>query len=396
MARYFRLWLAVVLATLVGAVVFNYRVDPYGLYQDYGEGDWKPHAVRQGALVKTYRVLGAQARTLVLGNSRAEVGFDPDDPAWPRAMRPVYNLALPGATTQTTRHLFEHVLQAHPPEAVVLGVDMVNFLLSPDARWGESAEVKRMLSSADTFGRWRAWLHDHATTLASLDAVIHSLDTLRVRGQSGIAHLTPAGFNPMLDYQNYVRSNGYYPLFHQKDLENLRSLRRRPANLFTGGTRTSPAFEDVKAILEKARTRNIPVRVVIYPYHAHLLEIFRIAGLWPLFEDWKRALTRLVHAHGGEGASLWDFSGHHAYALEPAPGPGDVQTEVRWYWEPGHFKKSLGHLVLNRMFAPAMPGPGVMLTPDNIESHLDSLRQAARVYQQHLPKQVHDLEKLPR
>lgn len=395
-ARYFRLWFAAWFVMLLAAVAFNYRVDPYGLYHDYGEGDWKPHAPTQGALVKTYRVMEADARTLVLGNSRAEVGFDPDDPAWPLALRPVYNLAVPGSSMRTVRRLFEHALLAHPPEAVLLGVDFMNFLLPPDARGHDFPEVSRMLSSGDAPRRWLAWLRDGATTLASLDALIHSLDTLRVRGQPGVAHLTRAGFNPLRDYEASVGRDGYYPLFRQKDLENLHGLRQWPANLYARGTKTSHAFEDVRAMLEQARSRNMRVWIVIYPYHAHLLESIRMTGLWPLFEEWKRALTRLVAAEGGHGAVLWDFSGHHVYALEPAPGPGDRHAGMRWYWESGHFKKELGHQILSRLFGAATAAPGVILTPANIESHLDRLRQASMTYRRHLPDQVRDLERLVR
>ncbi|HRH80785.1 MAG TPA: hypothetical protein PLW81_07055 [Thiobacillaceae bacterium] len=394
MAHYFRIWSVTLLVMLLATAAVNYWADPYGLYRDYGDGEWKPHAATQGALIKPYRVLEAKAQVLVLGNSRAEVGFDPDDPAWPEEFKPVYNLALPGTATRTTRRLFEHALTAHPPQAILLGVDFMDFLLPRNARGRDPAEVRRMLSSGDVPQRWLTRLHDAAATLASLDALIHSLDTLRSKGRHGIPHLTLAGFNPMHDYQVLARNEGYFALFRQRDAENLRAYRQRPANIHTKGTGSSPAFEDIRAILDNARAHGIQVWVVIYPYHAHLLEIFRIAGLWPLFEDWKRELTHLVALSGRGHAVLWDFSGHHVYAREAVPVPADRATEVRWYWEAGHFKKELGHIVLRSILEPGQQGPGAILTPGNIESHLDHLRQAAESYQRDLPALVRELEKL--
>ena len=119
MASYLRLWSFALLATLAAALALNYWVDPYGLYRTYRDGEWKPHAATQGALIKPYQVLMAQPRTLVLGNSRAEIGFDPDDMAWPQAFRPVYNLALPGSGTRTASRLLDHVLAANSPQLVL-------------------------------------------------------------------------------------------------------------------------------------------------------------------------------------------------------------------------------------------------------------------------------------
>jgi hypothetical protein len=399
MANYLRRWILTLLGLLLAAVGFNYAVDPYGLYRSGREGDWKPHATTQGDLVKPYLVLKHPPRTLILGNSRAEVGFDPRDTAWPEARRPVFNLALPGTGTRVARRLFEHALAAHPPESVVLGVDFMDFLVTPDAKGGDPAMTRRLLNesaSSPDPRRGLQMLHDGAATLASLDALLHSLDTLRVRGRPGVAHLTPDGFNPMHDYEQIAASEGYFNLFRQRDTENLRAYQRRPKNLYTRGTHTSPAFEDVMAILDSARARGIPVRVVIYPYHAHLLEILRITGCWELFEEWKRELAHRVASHGRDGAMLWDFSGYHRYAREVVPERGDRKTRVRWYWEAGHFKKELGHQVLERLFGAGDPEFGVMLTPDNVEAHLQAISLAGETYRQERPETVASLERLAR
>jgi hypothetical protein len=376
----------------------NYAVDPYGLYRTPGEGDWKPHAATQGELVKPYLVLEHPPRTLILGNSRAEVGFDPCDEAWPQAYRPVFNLALPGTGTRVARRLFEHVLAARPPGFVVLGVDFMDFLVTPDAKGGDPAMTRRLLNVSRPGPDLRhslQRLHDAAATIASLDALLHSLDTLRVRGRPGIAHLTPDGFNPMHDYERIAAGEGYFNLFRQRDLENLRAYQRRSKNLYTRGSHSSPAFEDVMAILDDARAHGIPVRVVIYPYHAHLLEILRITGCWELFEQWKRELVHRVASRGGR-AELWDFSGYHRYAREDVPRPDDRKTKVHWYWEAGHFKKELGHQLLGRLFGADDPEFGVPLTPGNVEVHLAAIRLAGQAYRRERPEVVASLERLAR
>ncbi len=385
MTAYFRLWSALALLLLLLAVALNYFVDPYGLYRPEKEGEWKPHAGVQGELAKTYQVLRQPLGTLILGNSRAEVGFDPQDTVWSEAARPVFNLGIPGKGPRAARRLFEHVLAYQPPRSLILGVDFLDFPVEPQARdSAEPALASRLLRSPDgspNSGRWLQVLHDRAATLASLDAVIHSLNTVRQWDQAGTPHLTQEGFNPMHDYRRMAEVEGYFNLFRQRDKEYARSLARKPRNLFLAGTRTSFDFEDVNSILNQARARHIPVHVVIYPYHAHLLESMRMLGYWELFEDWKRELVRLAGAQG-QDVRLWDFSGYHDYATEAAPKAGDRKTEVRWYWEAGHFQKELGRLILERIQGGGDPGFGQLLMAANLEEHLGRIREDGRRYRQ--------------
>lgn len=371
------LWVTV-LGMLAIAMGINWSVDPYGLYRPHEANDWKPHAATQGSLVKPYQVLRQSPRTLILGNSRAEVGFDPEDGAWPQQLKPVYNLALPGTGVRVERRLFEHAIYNRQLKSVLLGVDFMDFLMSADAVITEPDLARRLLVAANGKPNSTRWLHmlqDGAVTLASLDALLNSIDTIRQKGRSGVAHLTPAGFNPMHDYEVIARNEGYYNLFRQRDVENLRAYQRRPRNLYLKGTASSPAFDDISAILHLAREHGIQVQVVIYPYHAHLLEIFRLAGFWELFEDWKRELVHRVTLEGRGHAVLWDFSGYHAYAREAIPAPLDRKTRVKWYWEAGHFKKELGSEILKRLAGKGDHSFGVVLTPENFEQQLELVRR---------------------
>ena len=397
MATYLRVWFLALLILLIGAMTLNYWVDPYGLYRSYSDGDWKPHGATQGELVKPYQVLKHSPRTLILGNSRAEVGFDPEDAAWPESVQPIYNLALPGTGTRVARRLLEHVLAAHSPQTIVLGVDFMDFLVSPDVNKWEPEINKRLLITPDrqiNNGRWFQMMLDGAVTLASLDAVMHSIDTVRVHGKSEVAHLTAAGFNPMHDYSRIARNEGYFNLFRQRDIENIRAYQKRPKNLFSRGTHTSPAFEDVTAILDVARAHGVQVEVVIYPYHANLLEIFRISNCWDLFEGWKRELAHRIAAHNPVQATLWDFSGYHHFARETVPLADDKQTVVHYYWEAGHFKKELGHQILARLSGQGEPTFGMALTPANVNAHLLTIRQDGMKYRLERSVDITQLEEL--
>jgi len=71
---------------------------------------------------------------------------------------------------------------------------------------------------------------------------------------------------------------------------------------------------------------------------------------------------------------LWDFSGCHSVTIEDVPASGDLRSEMRWYWEAGHFKKELGDLVLDKVLDHPDPqrkvpaGFGTLLTPPILRS----------------------------
>ena len=157
----------------------------------------------------------------------------------------------------------------------------MDFLVSPEVSKWEPEIIHRLLITPDgqiNNKRWLQMMLEGAITLASLNAVLHSIDTVRMHGKKEVAHLTAAGFNPMHDYSRIARNEEYFNLFRQRDIENMRIYQKRSKNLFCRATHTSPAFEDVTAILDVAHAHGIHVKLVIYPYHAHLLEIFRITN----------------------------------------------------------------------------------------------------------------------
>jgi len=141
------------------------------------------------------------------------------------------------------------------------------------------------------------------------------------------------------------------------------------------------------------------LRLVIYPYHAHLLKIIRITGHWPAFEAWKRAVVHIVAEEarnaGGESIPLWDFSGFNELTSEAVPPKSDRQTKMRWYWEAGHFKRELGDLILERIFDPteATTGFGVLLDTSNIKEQIHAVQVQEVNYRRAFSQEIEELER---
>ena len=67
---------------------------------------------------------------------------------------------------------------------------------------------------------------------------------------------------------------------------------------------------------------------------------------------------------------------------------------MKWFWESVHYKKSLGDLIIQRIFNnndsnSTIPDDfGILLTPSNIEKHLKNLREARVAYYNSHPRDV--------
>lgn len=410
--RYLRLWLVLagVLVLLVAGV--NLVVDPYGLFRLLdapGFNTLKPNAGAHGATVKAYQVLRVRPRGLILGNSRAEVGLDPEHPAWPIGVRPVFNLALPGTGTATTLRYLQHALadsggvEQGKPTVVVWGIDFMDFLVDagePVRSRPRGREGGRLLVNPDGShnpGRILQQVRDYGEASLTLGAFFDSVQTVRSQGNPYSADLTPLGFNPMRDYLRITGDEGYWAVFRQRDMENIKAYLQRPKDIFDARGRSSPALDDLRQVLRMCREQGIALQLVIYPYHAHLLETIRITGHWQAFEAWKRAVVQVVAEDArvaGTPVPLWDFSGFNALTSEAVPNKGDRRAKMRWYWEAGHFKRELGDLILERLFA--HPGEstafGILLGMDNIEAQIMAVREQGMAYRRAHLQEVAELE----
>jgi hypothetical protein len=400
MKRYLFTWFLATALILLAVAAINLAVDPYGIFRlvdQPGFNSVKPAAASHGAMSKAYQVLRVQPKTLILGNSRAEVGLDPNHPAWPQSARPVYNAALPGTGTATSLLYLKHVLAAaagdptKQPTLVLWGVDFMDFLTDPTKHTpprtahADNAESMRLMT-APSSTRMRQQLRDYAESTLTLGALVDSLTTLANQRNPYAVDLTPQGFYPMNDYLKITADEGYWAVFRQRDQANTIAYLRRPKSILDATGETSAQLNDLKEVVRLCRQHGITLQLFTYPYQAHLLEIFRITGQWPVFENWKITLVQLL---ADEAASsnkptyaFWDFSSINTFTTEDIPAKGDRKARMRWYWEAGHFKSALGDLMLDRMFDQTEQPVdfGVHLTPGSVAVHNASVQAQEQVY----------------
>jgi hypothetical protein len=393
--RYIRIALlqAAVLLVIVGC--FNIVVDPYWRWGHAVAGvtDRKPKA---GDLdwTKLYQVERLQPRTVLFGSSRVEAGFDPESTLYSSEMRPLFNFGRPGTGLEDAFICLRHSVDVAPVATAFIGIDFVNFLTFERPARGATVAVAdptaespaasvRFLENGEPNPRRMlglAW--EFVTTTLSLKATAASAATVIAGGDSAAPTRTRWGFNPFIDGQAAARLEGYRALFDAKNSELVRRYAATPIRLDPVDSEVASSFATLRRLLAFTRDHNIRTVLFTHPYHADFLEILAASGLDAMQEEWLRQVMAQIEAVNPR-AELWDFRGHHAIAAEPVPPrSGKTGGEMRWYWEPAHYKAAVGERMMAQMLRQGPPDHwfGVRLEPGTVESQLAHLRRQAADY----------------
>jgi hypothetical protein len=350
---------------------FTRVINPYGYWEGpsiEGLNRYKPSAGRHLEAVKLRQIVRVQPATIVAGNSRVGAGFDPRSQSWPADAHPVYNFGFPGVGTAELVDRLIEALDETRPRAVVFAVDFLDFRVSQSA-WRAFAQEQ---------APERSRLRERVEILLSLDALTDSASAIPEQFKSNPAHTDELGYDSLAFYNDLVAAEGHAALFEQRQRENVAGYRTGPKAIqwpIPGGNRNWAALDRLAA---ECRRRGIELTVVTYPYHGSLLSAFQETGLWPAFEDWHRGLAAFS---ARSGVPVWDFSRVSFETVEPIPAPGDTKTHMRWYWEGGHFKASLGDLVISDLRTDT-PQLGTRLGVHELERVLASKRSGLMAYAQ--------------
>jgi hypothetical protein len=372
---------ATVLVLAILIVLLTVVVDPYRMYGSpalRGLTALKPRAYERSDFVKEYLIERVKPRTLLLGNSRVEIGLDPDDAVWPQEYRPVFNGAEAGRDLGTALVRFRHAIQVAPLSLLIVAVDFPDFLDRNESPGLDESRLPLDRDGRPNSGRAMQLWKDRFKTTLTIDALADSLITLFNQNEATGVTMTEAGFNPLHDYELIARRNGYHWLFAQKYNAYRAQYANAPRPDFDALMRNAN-FRYLDAIIRTAVAQNIRVVIYIHPYHYTYLELLHDSDLWRSFEAWKRALLTTIDTAAGPERKLvrvLDFSGYSAIELEPIPIEGDRQTTMRWYWESGHYKSALGSILLGRMLNEN--NFGRELTSQTIESVLNDIDAGRR------------------
>jgi hypothetical protein len=373
MASFLRTWIGtlVVLALLV--VGLNLLVDPYDVFGTPRLAHLsllKPGPKNHALLAKTYQIARAHPVTVLIGESSTHIGLDATDPAWPDAVKPIYNYGIPGAySTASSLATMREALASGNVRNVVVALDFPDFLAPDPSGPGPVEDERRFHLLHDGSANPNRSLQvaeDMALSLVTMAALTDSLTTVVRQNAHSVLNLAPDGSSNEADFVNEARTDGMHDLFAQKEaFEAQRAITL--AQVMADWKGPLPCLDVVASIIDLAHAHDVRLTLLITSHHVDTLEIYRRAGLWPRVEQFKVELAELVGAKD-HGVTLWDFLDYSVYSTEPVPPAGDRHTQTQWFWEPTHFKKALGHIMIDRIAGASSPDFGVVLTPENVRA----------------------------
>ena len=357
-------WMLSMAALLVAVVALVCIViDPLGVFGSpriAGLNAVKPHFEHDRELTHWMGAKRLCSKTGIFGNSRAEIGLNPMSPALLFHGLPAYDHAIPGTSAGLSYRQLKWLGEAGcMPSTIFLGVDFFDFL---------GAGAAPPMSALDAAPAPRIDGNFVAQDVLSVTGLQDSIETLAAQHARHPATLTDRGFDPLDNYIAEVERNGAYALFRQKAQDNIRTWKRQPPTIVPPEGGVCDTEQAIDAFVSRARAADAKVYLVIYPYHAETRLIVERLGLGALFAQWKKRIVDLAarHQEPGQVLEVWDFSGLAPQTLEAIPPPDDRHTQLKWFWEAGHFKPALGDVALARMLGEDN-GFGIRLSPDNID-----------------------------
>lgn len=373
-AIYLRWMLTTLILVIAAAGLFNALIDPLGVFDSpriVQINATKPYLDHHRELARYAGAVRLCTNAGIFGNSRAEIGFDPESPALAEHGLSAFNHAIPGTSLATTLRQVIWLQAANClPKTIFLGVEFFDFLGGSERRPLPTLQTDPVPQRDHRF---------FAEAIFSITGLRDSFTTLMLQRSRYPATTTDRGFNPLFNYIPEVAQSGHYALFRQRAEENLRNWTRKPMRLRPqqGGISDDEATLD--AILTRAAQSGSTTYIVIFPYHAQIRLMIERLGMGQLFADWKRLVVGIaeVNAERGGKVEVWDFSGVAPETLEAIPARGDKQTRLTHYWEAGHFKKELGDLVIARLLG-KQSNFGFRLGKGNIESWLAEDRSSVQ------------------
>ena len=403
--RYLKLVAAVAATLVLAAGAVNWVADPLGVYDTPRISRLnarKPYLdhnreLSRFTLAKHHcKAVGTEHLAGIFGNSRAEIGLDPTDPAFAAAGLQAFNHAIPGTRLTSPARRLRWLEQAGClPRRALVGVDFFDFMGGLPGAPEDFLVPAPQLDPAF-----------FATTTFSLAGVRDAVSTFKLQRDANGPELTALGFNPLREYHAEVAASGHYRLFRQRAEQSYAIWVARANRLQTTDKKPSVDQLALEDLLSTAARNDVPVDLIIYPYHAELRFMAYQLGRQPLYEQWLRQIvattTRVNAAYATRTATavasgktrglpartplvrLWNFGSITPETLEPIPAAGDRKTQLQRYWEAGHFKPAMGSVLLRQVLSGSTGSAanaghelfGVEVTPENAEAVVAADRAA--------------------
>ena len=395
--RYLAITSASAAALLAAVVLFNARMDPFGMYVS---GLHKPAMYHRVRLLKAYEVRRVEPESVVLGTSRVHLGISPRHPGWASRFRRRYNLAFDGATTREMYAYLKHADAAGNLRHVMLGLDTYHLSALP-ASVRPDFDASILMNEQRMLNPLRMLLAD-LKLLSSYSTLKESLHLL------GKDHDLPVWYAPdgqrlgEIYFRRFAEkfvTCGPRCYFDETDkLEVTFKLGWKVPQKQVPSVQSGPPAEPdpmtslgyIEKIVEYCRAAEIELVIFLTPSHVHQLELDAATGNWWSVEDGKRKLLELLARDArrhDDAIAVYDFANYNRVTTERLPDRGS-RDEMQYYWDSSHFKEVVGDMVLDRLLQTGdqlqtrADDFGIELTAENVDNVIARLNSGHQAYRE--------------
>lgn len=338
------------LALTLPVAAFNFHSDPFSVFSQLKSGPQAIQADTSTRMAKPYAMRVYHADCLILGNSRAEVGYSVS--VLPDCQRP-YNAAVANGHIYEARRHLQHALALGTVRKVLLALDLETFT-SPELTAPGFSEPRLAVNAKGETQLFPAG--ELVGLVLGYDATQRSLKLKMQKPQ--LAAISANGDRNPESLQQIAVMNSSRDL-DQRMQEQFafigKLLVTGPAfDLHSG--RGETAMAEYQKILALCAANNISLRVVINPMHATLHDYLRHLGLQATYLDWKHQLAaKTAAAAVTQDVQLWDFGRLNSLTTEKFE-LHQIGSMMAGYLEPSHFRTVIGNRALKQVYTGQVSG----------------------------------------
>ena len=130
---------------------------------------------------------------------------------------------------------------------------------------------------------------------------------------------------------------------------------------FTNADTGMSMFDPYRFMLRRAYSEGTDLRLFTVPLNAAFLQLFQALDLYGRYEFWLKELVRINEEEAARANRqpfpLWHFGDVNQITTEPIPSETD-KTPMKYFWDPVHYRRAAGDLLLDRIFSYRDPARG--------------------------------------
>jgi hypothetical protein len=352
--KWVKLWIIITILIPIIALL-NYVIDPNGMNNKIlieGVNSSKKSNTGYSYRFKTNRLIDDEFDTLMLGTSRIGV-MDPNV-VNSYVNGKTFNLEAPASTTEMQYKLFKYALKHNNIKNVVYGIDFMAFNGSRtlDKTFPEFKSLNKKIVNGEKISNYDLYFNLD-TTKSSFYVLYKNLSNQKIVAEQFLQN----GMRVFFQYIDSLEKGTYN--YNERMEYTFHEYYNNFNGIYKNFTYSKEYLDYFSKIIKECKDNNIKIWVYIPPVYNLHFDSLKSAGYYEQFEKFKRDLVKITN--------YIDFTGRNT-----------ITNDANNFWDSSHLRAKITKPLMAKIFhdkSVDVPKDfGVLVTPENIETHLKNLR----------------------